>query len=59
MEKQGAGRSTVEKDQDMIDAKKNYKKMMERIRPYVKVRKPKQVSTTGEWKISSFRNSRP
>jgi len=35
------------------EAEREYKKMWEEIRPFIKKRKIKQYSTTGEWKISS------
>lgn len=36
------------------EAKKSYQKMWEEIKPFIKKRKIKQYSTTGEWKISSY-----
>ncbi len=36
------------------DAEKNYRKMWEEIKPFIRERKRKQYSTTGEWKISSY-----
>jgi len=35
------------------EAKKNYHKMWEEIKPFIKERKIKQYSTAGEWRISS------
>lgn len=36
------------------EAKKDYQRMLEEIKPFIKERKIKQYSTTGEWKISSY-----
>jgi len=36
------------------DAEKSYSKIWEEIKPFIKKRKIKQYSTTGEWKMSSF-----
>jgi len=45
--------SSIEKKK-IDEAKKNYQKMWEKIKPFIKERKFKQYSTTGEWKISSY-----
>lgn len=36
------------------EAKKDYQRMWEEIKPFVKERKIKQYSTIGEWKVSSY-----
>jgi len=36
------------------EAEKSYRKMWEEIKPFIKERKLKQYSTTGQWKISSY-----
>lgn len=36
------------------EAEKSYQKMWKEIKPFIKERKIKQYSTTGEWKISSY-----
>lgn len=36
------------------EAEKNYQKMWEEIKPFIKKRTIKRYSTTGEWKISSY-----
>lgn len=36
------------------EAENDYQKMWEEIKPFIKERKIKQYSTTGEWRISSY-----
>ena len=36
------------------EAEEDYQKMWEEIKPFIKERKIKRYSTTGEWRISSY-----
>ena len=45
--------SSMEKKK-IEEAEKSYQKMWEEIKPFIKERKIKQYSTTGEWKFTSY-----
>lgn len=36
------------------EAEKDYRKMLEEIKPFIRKRVIKQYSTAGQWKVSSF-----
>ncbi len=54
MKKMEISKLSSQKKKKIEEAKKNYQKMWEEIKPFIKERKIKQYSTTGEWKISSY-----
>ncbi len=42
-------------DRERIEeAEKDYQKMWEQVKPFIKKRKIKEYSTIGEWRISSY-----
>lgn len=54
MKKKDIGELSHQEKRKIEDAEKSYRKMWEEIKPFIKERKFKQYSTTGEWKISSY-----
>jgi len=54
MEKKDISELSHQEKKKIEDAEKNYRKMWEEIKPFIRERKRKQYSTTGEWKISSY-----
>ncbi len=53
MKKMEISKLSSQKKKKIEEAKKNYQKMWEEIKPFIKERKIKQYSTTGEGKMSS------
>ena len=45
-------RLTIKEKKKIEIAMKNYQKMLEEIKPFIKKRKRKQYSTRGKWKFS-------
>lgn len=54
MKKMEISKLSPKEKNNIEEAEKNYRKMWEEIKPFIKERKIKQYSTTGEWKISSY-----
>lgn len=54
MKKMEISKLSSQEKKNIEEAEKNYRKMWEEIKPFIKERKIKQYSTTGEWKISSY-----
>ena len=54
MKKMGISKLSSQEKKRIEEAEKSYRKMWEEIKPFIKERKIKQYSTTGEWKISSY-----
>ena len=53
MKKMEINKLSIQERKKIEEAKKNYQKMWEEIKPFIKERKIKQYSTTGEWETSS------
>ena len=43
-----------EEKKKIEEARRNYQKLWEEIKPFIKKRKIKYYSTTGEWRISNY-----
>lgn len=54
MKKMEISKLSSQEKKKIEEAKKNYQKMWEEMKPFIKERKIKQYSTTGEWRISSY-----
>ena len=53
MRKINTSKLSLQEKRKIRNAEKDYQKMLEEIKPFTKVRKFKQHSTTGKWKVSS------
>ena len=51
MEKKDITKLSLPDKRKIEDAEKSYQKMWEEIKPFVKKRKVKEYSTTGEWRV--------
>ena len=48
------GRSTPKDTARIVKAQKEFSAILEEIKPFIKKRRPLNISTTGQWKVVSF-----
>ena len=51
--KENIGKVSPEKRDKIKEAERDYRRMWEEIKPFIKKREIKQYSTAGQWKVSS------